>query len=59
MSVDGGAFKKVDQKSNMLMIFATNLESGAHTVRLKLYASGDVAVGVFFTRDSSLATKKS
>ena len=59
VSIDGGAYKKVDQIANMPMIFATGLESGEHTIKLRLYGSGSVAMGAIFTRDSSLATKKS
>ena len=58
VSVDGGEYTEVAGSNHNPVIFAQGLDSGEHTLKIKLKAESTVKVGAIFTRDATLATKK-
>ena len=58
VSVDGGAYVTVEGTSHNPVIFAQGLQSGEHTIKIRLKANGNVSIGSIFTRDETLATAK-
>ncbi len=58
VSVDGGDDTLLKGSAHNPMIFAKDLPSGEHTVRIKSVVDTRVTVGLLFTRDVTKATSK-
>ena len=58
VSVDGGEYVLLEGSAHNPVIFAKDLSSGEHVVRVRLYKDANVSMGMLFTRDATKATPK-